>query len=1190
MLGHHFISYSTVDGKKIAQQLYDSLMADGIPVWMDKPELHAGLDWDSQLAQAIQTCKTVLFLMTPDSVDDLCTCKQEYSFALSYKKPIVPLLCHRDTKLPFRLQPRQYIDFTGDFKTALAKFRLYLQWLDSPDGELHALQDRLADANRDLRRTTDATDRARIEDDIAQLKKQIAEQEKIVADPAAAAKRTEQSIERAIERERAPEKPISGKSKTKFINQPPGIAPSYYQDRYEENKLIKKFLLDESQRLITVVGRAGIGKTAMVCRLLKSLESGRLPDDLGDLPVDGIVYLSAVGTRIVNVPNLFADLCQLLPDEKSHDLDALYKNPQVATEAKINALLAEFPHGRFIVLLDNFENVLDAETMNIRDAELNEALRALLNAPHHAVKVMITTRIAPHDLGFVHPGRQNRLNLDNGLEPQYAKNVLTENDADGTLGLKNAPDDLLTRACEFTRGFPRALEALIAILRADRYTTLAEILANAIPPDKVVEALVGEAFNRLDPNAQRVMQALAVYNRPVTPAAVDYLLQPCAASVDSAPVLNRLVTMQLVRKDGMQYRLHQTDCAYALGRVARGEIADGKDAFEEYQRRVAKLAEENSEPINAMQEFFSQRPDVAKILASITPENMMQVFAENPQVVQAFQEFASQHPEAIQLFMNAAQSSGLQVGTQQQPELRFTQYALLHRAADYFAQTRKPREAWKTLADLEPQLNEFDLRCAAEDYDTAASVLLEIDFHYLLLWGHYRLMIEMHERLQGKISEKLPRIQSLNNRGEAFRSMGQVQKAIDCYESALPVARELENKQAEGALLGNLGNAYSDLGETRRAIQFYEQALAIAREIGDKRGEGNRLGNLGLAYSDLGETRRAIQFYEQALAIAREIGDKRGEGNHLGNLGNAYSDLGETRRAITFYEQALAIAREIGDKRGEGNDLGNLGKAYNEMGDARRAITFYEQALAIAREIGDKQGEGVNCSQLGSAYSFIGELGQASKYFERGIEIARETGYRYGEAFRLFNLANIFIDANRLSEAIQRSNESAAIGQEIESPIICHHVNDTLALAHLYAGNLPAARTAAETARKYDVPQNNHNVAVLLGIIALRQNDVAAAQETFTAAIQHADKILALTPEYYDALDAKGVALCGLALIDPKGFENPSGLAVETFHAARKINKDKGIVNRVVRLIDALALAHPNGAELLAEPRQAAEG
>ena len=40
------------------------------------------------------------------------------------------------------------------------------------------------------------------------------------------------------------------------------------------------------------------------------------------------------------------------------------------------------------------------------------------------------------------------------------------------------------------------------------------------------------------------------------------------------------------------------------------------------------------------------------------------------------------------------------------------------------------------------------------------------------------------------------------------------------------------------------------LGDTRTAIDFYEQALAIAREIGDRRGEGNHLGNLGSAHAD----------------------------------------------------------------------------------------------------------------------------------------------------------------------------------------------------------------------------------------------------------------------------------------------------------------------------------------------------
>ena len=108
------------------------------------------------------------------------------------------------------------------------------------------------------------------------------------------------------------------------------------------------------------------------------------------------------------------------------------------------------------------------------------------------------------------------------------------------------------------------------------------------------------------------------------------------------------------------------------------------------------------------------------------------------------------------------------------------------------------------------------------------------------------------------------------------------------------------------------------LGQVAKAIEYYEQALAIAREIGDRRGEGADLGNLGLAYSALGQVAKAIEYYEQALAIAREIGDRRGEGADLGNLGMAYSALGQVAKAIEYYEQALAIAREIGDRRGEG--------------------------------------------------------------------------------------------------------------------------------------------------------------------------------------------------------------------------------------------------------------------------------
>lgn len=593
MPGHHFLSYSRFDAEDFALRLHDTLEAGAPPfaVWLDKIDLKPGQDWDEQIAEAIRVCDSLLFVMTRDSVNPQSTCKLEWTRALKYKKPVIPLLLHPNAELPFRLATRQYLDFIGDFDSALAKLRQHLNWLASPEGKLQELRYRREDAQRELSRAADDIQRSRIENDLALLQQQITEQQQALDNPQAAEKRAEENIAAGLERERQPSRATVSSARSKFINPPPGIAPSYFQGRHIETNVIGDFLKNEALRLLTVVGRGGIGKTALVCRALKTLESGHLPNDGGPLAVDGIVYLSATGSRRLNVPNLFADLCKLLPDETAKALDTLYKNPQATTETKMRALLEAFPNGRTVVLLDNFEDMLDPTTRNINDTELDEALHALLILPQHGVKVIITTRLAPHDFALIQPARQRHIHLEEGLESPYAEMLLREMDADGKLGLKTAPDNLLKEARERTRGFPRALEALFAILSADRDTSLQEILANTekLLPENVVEALVGEAFSRLDAVAQQVMQALAVYNRPVIANAVDYLLQSYLPGIDSAPVLKRLVNMHFVRKEAGRYYLHPIDREYAFGRVPKGEAPDRNETEAPKYRQFALL-------------------------------------------------------------------------------------------------------------------------------------------------------------------------------------------------------------------------------------------------------------------------------------------------------------------------------------------------------------------------------------------------------------------------------------------------------------------------------------------------------------------------------------------------------------------------------------------------------------------------
>ncbi len=93
---HHFISYSTVDAQDFALKLADALVAGHptIPVWIDKLEekKRIGKDWDEIIDKAILSCESLIFVMTLDSVEDVSPCKNEWSQALAYKKPIIPLM------------------------------------------------------------------------------------------------------------------------------------------------------------------------------------------------------------------------------------------------------------------------------------------------------------------------------------------------------------------------------------------------------------------------------------------------------------------------------------------------------------------------------------------------------------------------------------------------------------------------------------------------------------------------------------------------------------------------------------------------------------------------------------------------------------------------------------------------------------------------------------------------------------------------------------------------------------------------------------------------------------------------------------------------------------------------------------------------------------------------------------------
>ena len=366
--------------------------------------------------------------------------------------------------------------------------------------------------------------------------------------------------------------------------------------------------------------------------------------------------------------------------------------------------------------------------------------------------------------------------------------------------------------------------------------------------------------------------------------------------------------------------------------------------------------------------------------------------------------------------------------------------------------------------------------------------------------------------------------QSLGGLGVAYFSLGDYAKAIEYHQQSLTIAREIKNRKGEGNSLGNLGNAYFSLGDYTKAIEYYQQSLAILREIKDRLSEGNALGNLGVAYQYLGDYAKAIEYHQQSLAIAREIKDRQGEGASLGNLGVAYRSLGDYTKAIEYHQQRLAIAREIKDRNGEGNALGGLGLAYKSLGDYAKAIEYHQQSLTIAREIKDRNGEGNALGNLGNAYFSLGDYAKAIEYHQQSLAIARAIKNRLGEGISLGNLGAAYYHLGDYAKAIEYQQQRLAIAREIKDRNGEGAALGNLGIAYKSLGDYAKAIEYHQQSLAIEREIKDRNgEGISLGNLGVTYHSLG----DYTKAIEYHQQRLAIAREIGDK-DGEGLALNNL--------------------------------------------------------------
>jgi CHAT domain-containing protein/tetratricopeptide (TPR) repeat protein len=268
---------------------------------------------------------------------------------------------------------------------------------------------------------------------------------------------------------------------------------------------------------------------------------------------------------------------------------------------------------------------------------------------------------------------------------------------------------------------------------------------------------------------------------------------------------------------------------------------------------------------------------------------------------------------------------------------------------------------------------------------------------------------------------------TLNSLGETFHALGEPVKALGYFQQALPLCIKAGDHHAEAETVGNIGVIFDELGETQKALEYYRRGLKLQETLSNRLGQATLLHDIGHTLNGLGERGEALKYYERALALERSEANVMWEARTLNGIARVYSEFGEKQKALDYFQQALSLYRANGYHDGEAAALNNIGRVYDSMGEMQKALEYYQQTLSLVRASGNRSAEAVTLNNIALVQDRLGEYQKALANFERALVIERAVDNRPLEATTLANIGGTYDSLGEKQKALDYYNQALPI-------------------------------------------------------------------------------------------------------------------------------------------------------------------
>jgi predicted ATPase/class 3 adenylate cyclase len=750
--------------------------------------------------------------------------------------------------------------------------------------------------------------------------------------------------------------------------------------RESELMQLRRLLLEDRVRLLTLTGPGGTGKTRLALQVATDLLRGY---------EDGIVLVQLAATPEAS----------LVPSAVAHTLGITAG----ADQTSLDAVLEYLRPRKLLLVLDNFEHVIGAA---------GDVARVLGAAPR--LQALVTSRI-PLNLTLEQefpvapllvpdPRRErssDRLMRYPALElfAQRAAAVSPSFAVDD----ESAP--IVAEICYRLDGLPLAIELAAArvkvfppralLARLDKRLELLSGGARDMPArHRTLRQAIAWSHDLLDAAEQALFRRLAAFAGGASFDAIEAVCE--AAGPLDAPLVDlvsALVDKSLLRQEALRdgeprFTMLETIREFAQERlVASGEEDATRAAHAEFFIMMAEQAE--PELTGPMQMMWLEKLE------------------REHDNIRAVLHWAVRTGDAAR---------GLRLGG------AFWRYWVVR---GHMTEGRERLGAVLAIPahDTRPMLRVKALLGAA----TMAHEQSDIAVSRALLEETLRIVRDAGDRhLIGR---------TLTNLGWAEFHGGNHERARQLSNEGLAIHRELKDTRGIALALNNLGWICNFEGDCAQARRLHTESLTLRRQLGDARGIAFAQANLAWPTHRLGMSEEAERYLTDAVETLRALGDQQLLGYALVVRGQVYCDLGRWEDAIAPLTEALELGQAIGQRWDTVGALVRIADARLGMGDRQNANAAIEQLRASRYEHEVPWDTGQIARVQGDWLRACGRLQEAVAEYRTALHEFGRLSARYELSRCLLGLAMVLSETGDAAPAARLVGAVGSMREQMGTPV-----------------------------------------------------------------------------------------------------------------------------------------------------------